>query len=233
MNRAEIIKVVEHAIRIFSSPTIGRGDVHGGQQGYIVYEQDGLPFIAAVVADAVLKGVAKEIVSPQRLMWLAARNSIDEGVEHRLRISHDNMIEYPGDRAAVLVFSEDPISRDKLVAARIVADTCGDCRQPFKPGDRRLIIGDRAYHEVTCGPSPGGPPVDPGALQGEAPPAQPRAHETTRTDESAAPAQERGPAPDHAPGHLGSCNGCRPDPLQLAAGPAAMTAFLDDCGGGP
>lgn len=48
-----LIEVIKTAIRQHSSPTIGRGDVHGGQRGYIVYEIDGLPFIIATILRAV------------------------------------------------------------------------------------------------------------------------------------------------------------------------------------
>lgn len=34
---------------------------------------------------------------------------------------------------------------------------CHDCGKTFELGDRRIIIGDRAYHEDTCGPMPSHP----------------------------------------------------------------------------
>lgn len=52
-DKETIAAIVEAAIRKNSSPTIGRGDIHGGQAGYILYERDGLPFVAADIARAV------------------------------------------------------------------------------------------------------------------------------------------------------------------------------------
>lgn len=36
---------LREAVEKHSSPTIGRGDIHGGQKGWIIYEGDGWPFI--------------------------------------------------------------------------------------------------------------------------------------------------------------------------------------------
>lgn len=47
--------VVTKAVHDFSSPIVGRGDVHGGQTGYIIYERDGLPFLIG----AIIKRLAK------------------------------------------------------------------------------------------------------------------------------------------------------------------------------
>lgn len=33
-----------------------------------------------------------------------------------------------------------------------VPETCADCRRPIHPRDRRLILGSRVYHALTCGP---------------------------------------------------------------------------------
>lgn len=56
-----IREAVRNAIRDFSSPTVGRGDVHGGQTGYILYERDGVPF----VAEAVVRAVSSSARSPK------------------------------------------------------------------------------------------------------------------------------------------------------------------------
>lgn len=48
-----LVEVITSAIRQHSSPTVGRGSIHGGQTGYIVYELDGLPFIVARIIEAV------------------------------------------------------------------------------------------------------------------------------------------------------------------------------------
>ena len=49
----KIEAAIRSALTQFSSPTIGRGDVHGGQRGWIIYERDGLPFIVAAIASAL------------------------------------------------------------------------------------------------------------------------------------------------------------------------------------
>jgi hypothetical protein len=43
----ELGESIANIIRMNSSPTRGAGDIHGGQAGYIVYENDGLPFVVA------------------------------------------------------------------------------------------------------------------------------------------------------------------------------------------
>lgn len=35
-----------------------------------------------------------------------------------------------------------------------VPEFCADCGETFRPGDKRLIIGNRKYHSDTCGPAP-------------------------------------------------------------------------------
>lgn len=44
---------IANAIKSHSSPTIGRGDIHGGQAGYIIYERDGLPGVIAAIERAI------------------------------------------------------------------------------------------------------------------------------------------------------------------------------------
>lgn len=56
ISRAELERVIKHSLQMNSSPTTGRGDIHGGQRGYIVYERDGVPYIVADILRAVYGG---------------------------------------------------------------------------------------------------------------------------------------------------------------------------------
>lgn len=53
-SRAVIEAAVKQAIAHFSSPAVGRGDIHDGQTGYIIYERDGLPFVIGAVTKAII-----------------------------------------------------------------------------------------------------------------------------------------------------------------------------------
>lgn len=48
-DRDALIECIQTALRQHGSPTVGRGSIHGGHTGYIVYEPS-LPFIAEQIA---------------------------------------------------------------------------------------------------------------------------------------------------------------------------------------
>ena len=58
-------KTVEQIIREHSSPTVGRGDVHDGQRGWIIYENE-LQFIVARLA-ATHSGTEPQLGAEQAL----------------------------------------------------------------------------------------------------------------------------------------------------------------------
>jgi hypothetical protein len=62
---ADLERVVKYLIRNHSSPTVGQGDIHGGQTGYILYEP-GLSFVVAGIRRHLSRMLAQpqEVVKP-------------------------------------------------------------------------------------------------------------------------------------------------------------------------
>jgi len=70
MKSSDIYWSIIRALRMHSSPTIGRGDVHGKRPGFIVYE----PYVAFISAE-----IEREICQPllERVAFLEAhRNAL-------------------------------------------------------------------------------------------------------------------------------------------------------------